>query len=177
MVTMWGGDTLNALHMKRDAVVIELVNQAFSEFGPQWWVWQNKEWVTRSKTPQSQRARKKPKNFGAVGRLSYHTLNIPSNRTVLTPTSSRCLDRLPQDRRARRRWQCVWNDDMNVDWGSLRAFLTRVVGNNLNARRRPLRSLNETIGIKGRGGGVRTRGRLGVIRGAGPAGRVPMWST
>ena len=128
MVTMWGGDTINALHMKRDAVVIELVNQAFAEFGPQAWVWQNKKWVT-----QSQSARE---NFGA-GRLSYHTLNIPFNGTVLTPTSSMCLDHLPQDRKAQRRWECIWNNDMNVGWASLRVFLTRVVRNHLNARRRP----------------------------------------
>lgn len=139
MVTMWGGDTINALHMKRDAVAIELVNQAFSKFGPQAWVWQQKKWVTQSKTSHSQSARK---NFGA-GRLSYHTLNIPFNRTVLTPTSSRCLDHLPQDRKAEKRWECIWNNDMHVGWASLRAFLTRVVGNNLNARRRPLRSLND----------------------------------
>ena len=102
MVTMCGGDTINALHMKKNALVVELVNQAFSDFGPQSWVWQHKRWVTQTKSLSDRSVSKS---------LQYRALTVPSNRTIPTPTSNICLNRLTQ---YQRQWECIWNNDMHI---------------------------------------------------------------
>eukprot|EP00966_Prymnesium_polylepis_P024935 575013-Prymnesium_polylepis.1 len=43
-MTMWGGDTINALHMRRDGIVIEMVHELFARDGPKPWVTQHQAW-------------------------------------------------------------------------------------------------------------------------------------
>ncbi|KAL3894957.1 MAG: hypothetical protein SGPRY_013657, partial [Prymnesium sp.] len=47
-VTIWGGDTINALHMRRDGVVIEMVPEMLALYGPNAWVKSHRGWITRS---------------------------------------------------------------------------------------------------------------------------------
>lgn len=35
---MWGGDSIHALHLRRGAIVIEMINQQFLKHGPWDWV-------------------------------------------------------------------------------------------------------------------------------------------
>ena len=47
---MWGGDSIHALHLRRGAIVIEMINQKFRQTGPWAWVGQHRRWVMKQRT-------------------------------------------------------------------------------------------------------------------------------
>ena len=117
MVTPWGGDTINALHMRRGAAVLELVHHEFARYGPRSSVEILKRWVTRS--------RKK------AGRLLYDRLTV--NGTVYSREVRKCLRELVDPKRqggrapTKDRWICFWNADLHVEWLALRRALVHVI--------------------------------------------------
>ncbi|KAL1512093.1 hypothetical protein AB1Y20_005365 [Prymnesium parvum] len=138
-VTVWGGDTINALHMRRGGVVIEMVPEIFARDGPKPWVGQHGDWITRSRQSH-------------FGRLRHYSMPIPSNATVVSAQVRRCeeqraerrqkaLDGKSGVRRSSRRsapaplelnpalfsWECIWNADLWLEWSWLHNALQRAL--------------------------------------------------
>jgi len=113
MVSGWGGDTIHALHLRRNAAVIEIVNELFATEGPQSWVRQHKRWITRSLGQDA-----------SNGKITYHSLRNAFNNTIIGFEEHACLQRAQKKSTAK--WQCVWNADMFVDWNALRKSICAI---------------------------------------------------
>lgn len=140
-VTMWGGDTINALHMRRGGIVLEMVPEAFNRFGPQGWVHQHAMWVTRSFAARQARLgrRAAPRSDAAElpGRIRYKEVELPASLGVVTDQTRKCVHMSHKKswQRARRQnrtaltpaeqasWNCVWNADTRVEWAVVQRAL------------------------------------------------------
>ena len=145
-VCMWGGDSIHALHLRRGAAVVEMVNSEFKRNGPWAWIGQHRRWITRHRSGGKE----------APPPLRYLTHELNHSGSILTPASQLCIDKKWKSWRERRErdaaaaerndsaavarsrraaketapgslWDCFWNADMRVEWAPLRATLARAV--------------------------------------------------
>jgi len=129
-VCMWGGDAIHALHLRRGALVIEMINERFQKHGPWAWIGQHKRWILK------QRDRK------AAPPLRYAMAGLNFSGAVLTPSTRQCMARVTEPWEAKRRagdqrtlkedepgrmWDCYWNANMRVEWPQLHATIARAV--------------------------------------------------
>ena len=101
-LTMWGGDTLHSLHMRRGSLVVEMVNEVFAKTGPNTWYNQHRFWITHSRSTK-------------MGHLHYYPLLLPKNGTHISATVKECYSKI-QKHPAIPEWDCLWNADMHVEW-------------------------------------------------------------
>ena len=113
MISAWGGDTIHGLHLRRNAAVIEIVNELFATQGPQSWVWQHKRWITRSLGQEA---------FN--GKIAYHSFRNAFKNTIIGFEENACLQRAQKKSTAK--WQCIWNADMFVDWNALHKSISAI---------------------------------------------------
>ena len=130
LVSMWGGDTINGLRLKRGGAVIEVRNAGFVR-GASWgWVELHRRWVTRTTATCFKPKAACPLHLKDVRQrpLAFYTLTLPENATVLGDEETRCLERAAAgERGAGRRHMCFWNAGLRVDAARLKAVLGRVV--------------------------------------------------
>ena len=144
-VTVWGGDTVHALHMRRGSGVIELRSSGFAAGAPWSWLELHKRWTTRHSGDE----RRPP--------LHFYPVPLPTNASIMRREEQACMQRnrarqkrwLAQDelrrgllrndssargdskRRARggrmpnEEWLCYWNADLHVHMEYLMPALIR----------------------------------------------------
>ena len=164
-VCMWGGDSIHALHLRRGAAVVEMVNSEFKRTGPWAWIGQHRRWITRRSKGDRQ----------APPPLRYYTHELNHSGSVLTPASQQCIDKkwkawrdrrerdaaaaerndsaaIARSRRATKEtapgslWDCFWNADMRVEWAPLRSTLVRAVADLRGVEAPPHRKARQTKG-------------------------------
>ena len=145
-VCMWGGDAVHAVHLRRGAAVVEMINAEFKRSGPGAWIGQHRRWITRQRKGGRQ----------APPPLRYFMQELNHSGSVLTAAAHLCIDRkwkawrerrerdaaaaarndsaaIARGRRAAREvapgslWDCFWNADMRVEWAPLHSTLARAV--------------------------------------------------
>ena len=127
---MWGGDSIHALHLRRGAIVIEMINQKFLQHGPWAWIGQHKRWVTK----QRDRRTSPP--------LRYSMASLNFSGAVLTNATRKCMAQFTKAWEAKRQagdkralkedepgrlWDCYWNANMRVEWAQLHGAIVRAV--------------------------------------------------
>lgn len=127
---MWGGDSIHALHLRRGALVIEMINHKFLQHGPWAWISQHKRWVT------------KQRGVRGTPPLRYSMVGLNFSGTVLTDATRTCMARKTKAWEAKRQegdkralkedepgglWECYWNSNMRVEWAQLHGAIVRAV--------------------------------------------------
>lgn len=121
-VCVWGGDTLNGLHLRRGGAIIEMRHPGFVRGAPWSWVDMHRRWAMRySNGPASARP------------LSFYGLSVPHNASVVRAADRACLATAERKRvlnqgKVNKFWQCYWNMDVEVPYAIVHAAFDRFVG-------------------------------------------------
>ena len=133
-ISVWGGDTVHALHMRHGSAVFELRNAGFARIAPWNWLELHRRWVTRFDGGPS-----------AVPPLHFYPIMVPANASLLSASDRLCFARntqkqdrwrreheqLPPNATAKQRnrrmpddsWLCYWNANFRVEFSQLRPTL------------------------------------------------------